>query len=62
MAWIVFGLRISTLLLGINMPNDVVGQTVDAIACALSHLRETLSLGLVLKGVAREVDAYKQLR
>lgn len=50
-------LRVSWLLLGINMPYDIVGQTIDSIARALGHLCETLSLGLVLKSITGEVNA-----
>ena len=39
------------------MPDDIVGQPVDAVAGALCHFGKTLRLGLVLKRVAGEVDA-----
>lgn len=39
------------------MPDDVVGQSVYAVACPLGHLCKALSLGLVFEGVAREVYA-----
>lgn len=39
------------------MPDNVVGQTIDAIAGALGHFGEAFGLGLVLESVAWEVDA-----
>ena len=40
------------------MPDNIVGQTVDLVACAPGHLGETFGLGLVFEGVGGEVDAY----
>ena len=51
-------LCVSGLLLGINVPDHVVGQTVHPIAGSLGHLGEALSLGLVLESIAWEVDAW----
>lgn len=51
-------LCVATLLLGVDVPDDVVGKTNDLVAGALGHLGETFGLGLVLESVAREVDAY----
>jgi hypothetical protein len=42
---------------GINVPNNIIWQTIDTVSSAFGHLREALGLGLVLKGVAGEVDA-----
>jgi hypothetical protein len=50
-------LSIAGLLVGIDMPDDIVGQPVDAVARALCHFGEPLRLGLVLKSVAGEIDA-----
>jgi hypothetical protein len=54
-------LRIAGLLLGINMPNDVIRKTYHLISCAFGHLGKTLGLGLILEGVAREVDTWHKL-
>lgn len=48
---------VSRLLFGINVPDNVVWQTIDAIAGALGHLGKAFSLGLVLECIAREIDA-----
>lgn len=48
---------ISFLFVRILMPNHVVGQANNAITGTLGHLGEALGFGLVLKGVAGEVDA-----
>lgn len=45
------------LLGGVDVPDDVAGQADDLVPGPLGHLRETFRLGLVLEGVAREVDA-----
>lgn len=49
--------KIALLLLGVNMPHNVVGQTNDLISSSFSHFSETLGFRLVLKSVAREVNA-----
>lgn len=51
-------LCVATLLLGVDVPDNVVGETNDLVTGALGHLGETLGLGLVLESVAGEVDAY----
>lgn len=50
-------LCVSTLLVGVDMPHDVVGEADDLEACPLGHLGEALCLRLVFEGVAGEVDA-----
>ena len=45
-----------TLLGGVNVPDDVTGQADDLVSGPFRHLCETFRLGLVLEGVAREVD------
>lgn len=50
-------LCVSGLLVRVNVPYDVVGQTPDPVSCALGHLRETFCLCLVFEGIAWEVDA-----
>lgn len=52
--------EVAGLLVGVDMPNDVVGQANDLVASALGHLGETLGFGLVLERVRGEVDAFKQ--
>lgn len=49
-------LRIAGLLLCIDVPDNVVWKAEDAVARAPRHLGETFGLGLVLEGVAWEVD------
>lgn len=39
------------------MPYNIVWKTVNAIARPLGHLRKAFCLSLVLKCIAREVDA-----
>lgn len=50
-------LSIAALLFGVNMPNNVVGKTIDFVSGALGHFSKSLCLSLVLKGIAGEVDA-----
>ena len=50
-------LCIPWFFLCIDVPDHIVLEAVDTVAGALSHLGETLGLGLVLEGVAREIDA-----
>ena len=49
--------EIALLLLGVNVPDNIVGQADHLIPRALGHLCKALGLGLVLEGVARKVDA-----
>lgn len=51
--------EVARLLIGVDVPHDVVRQAVDSVSCALGHLGESLGLCLVLKGVGGEVDAYR---
>ena len=48
-----------TLLGGVNVPDNVAGQADDLVSGPLGHPREALGLGLVLEGVAGEVDAWR---
>jgi len=50
-------LCIPWFLLGVDMPHDIIGEPVNAVAGSFSHFREAFCFGLVLKGVAWEVDA-----
>ena len=50
------GSRLPALLFGIDVPDDVVGETDDLVTGSLGHLGKTLGLGLVLESVAGEVD------
>jgi hypothetical protein len=50
-------LVLPALLLGINVPDDVVRKAEDAIAGSFGHLRETFCLGLILECVGGKVDA-----
>lgn len=49
--------EVTGLLFGVDMPDNVVGQTVHSVSCALRHPGESFRLGLVLKGVGGEVDS-----
>jgi len=51
-------LSVTGFLLGINVPHHVIRQSVHAIAGSLGHLRESFRFGLVLEGVAGEVDTF----
>lgn len=51
-------LCIPRLLVRIDMPHHVIRQSEDAVAGALGHFREAFCFGLVLEGVAGEVDAW----
>lgn len=55
-----FGMRLNVprLLLRIDMPDDIIRQSVHLVSSALGHLRETLGFSLVFERVAGEVDAY----
>lgn len=50
-------LRISRLLIRIDMPHNVIRQPVNTVSSSFSHLREALSLCLVFKRIGREIDA-----
>lgn len=39
------------------MPHHIIRQAPHPIAGSLRHGRETLGIGLVFKGIAREIDA-----
>lgn len=54
---LISSLRVPWLLLGVNVPDDVVWQADDLITGSLGHLCKTLGLCLVLECVAWEVDA-----
>lgn len=49
--------QVAGLLVGVNVPNNVVGQANDLVAGTLGHLGEALGFGLVLESVRGEVDA-----
>lgn len=49
---------IACLLISVDVPHYVVGETNDLVSCPPGHLGKAFCLSLVLKGVAREVDAY----
>lgn len=49
-------LSIAWLFFRVNMPDNVVWETEDAIACSFGHLCETLRFRLIFKCVARKVD------
>lgn len=49
---------VSRLLLSIDMPDDVIRQTDNSVTGTLGHLSKSFRLGLVLEGVAWEVDSW----
>lgn len=49
--------QVARLLVSVDVPDDVVGQSDDLVAGTLSHLGESFCFGLVLKGIRGEVDA-----
>lgn len=54
-------LSITRFLLSVNVPHNIIRQTVHAVTSSLGHFREALRLGLVLEGVAGEVDTFDPL-
>lgn len=50
-------LCIAALFFGVDMPNNVVRETIDFVASTLGHFSESFCLGLILKSVARKIDA-----
>lgn len=50
-------LSVAGFLFGVDMPNNVIGKTVDFVAGTFGHFSKSLCLGLVLKSIAGEVDA-----
>lgn len=46
------------LLIGVNVPDNVIRQAIDAVAGALGHFGKALCFSLIFKGVAGEVDAW----
>ncbi len=48
--------RIPGLLIRINMPNDIVRQTIHTITGSLGHLGKSLRFRLIFKRVARKID------
>ena len=50
-------LGISRLLIRINMPDNIVRQSIYPVSRALRHLRKAFGFGLVLECVCGEVDA-----
>ena len=51
------GSQVSFLLFCVNVPYNVIGQPHDLIACPLGHFGEPFCFCLILKRVARKVDA-----
>ena len=54
-----FASAIPGLLIGIDVPDDVIRETDDLIPGSLGHLGKALCLGLVLERVAGEVDTFR---
>jgi len=52
-----FRLCVAALLLGVDMPNDVVGQADDLVTRPLGHLSEAFGFRLVFKGIGGEVNS-----
>lgn len=49
--------QVTRLLVSVDVPYDIIGQSDDLIASTLSHLGESFRLSLVLKGVCGEINA-----
>lgn len=49
--------QIARLLVRVDVPDDVVGETDDLVSGAFGHFGEPFRLGLVFEGVAWEIDA-----
>jgi hypothetical protein len=49
--------HVALRLFGIDMPDDIVWQTIDTVSSTFGHLREAFGLGLILEWIAGEVDA-----
>ncbi len=49
--------KVASLLVGIDVPDHVIGQAEDLVSCPLGHLGEAFRFGLVLECVAGEVDS-----
>lgn len=47
--------------LGVDVPDDVIGQADHLVARSLGHFGEALGLGLVFERVTREVDTWKTI-
>ncbi len=54
-------LRVSGLLLGVDVPHDVIWKTKHLVAGTLSHLSEALCFCLVLEGIAGEINPFYSL-
>lgn len=48
---------VTGFLVCVDVPNHIVGQTVDLVSSSFGHLCESFCLCLVLKGICWEVDA-----
>lgn len=53
------GLCVARLLVRVDMPDNVVGQSDDLVSCPLRHLRESFCFGLVLESITWEVDTLQ---
>lgn len=49
-------LSITRLLIGVDMPNHVVGKTKNLVPSALGHAGEPFRFGLVFESIGGEVD------
>lgn len=50
-------LGISRFLVRVNVPYDIVWQSIDTVARSQCHFGKAFGFGLVLKGVAGKVDS-----
>lgn len=48
--------KVTGLLVGINVPDDVVRQTINLVPSALGHASKTFGFCLVLESIGREVN------
>ena len=54
-------LCVARLLLGVDVPYDVVGKADHFVSCPLSHFGKPFRLGLVLECIAREINSWQKL-
>ena len=50
--------QVARLLVRVNVPDHIVGQTHNLVARTFCHLGKALGFGLVLEGVCGEIDTY----
>jgi len=49
-------LNVTRLLIGVDMPNHVVGKANNLVPSALGHASEPFRFGLVFESIGGEID------